>query len=139
VADETRVDAGRLKELGAHGVIRPTANAVQVVVGPAADQLAGEMRDYIGFATGREAGDVGPASPDPGAIKPLALPQYLYEALGGKANLRKVELLAGRLRIEVADRGKVNEENLSSPDVKDVVWTSERVAHFLTRISPDTA
>jgi N-acetylglucosamine PTS system EIICBA or EIICB component len=139
VADETRVDAGRLKELGAHGVIRPTANAVQVVVGPAADQLAGEMRDYIGSATGREAGDVGPASPDPGAIKPLALPQYLYEALGGKANLRKVELLAGRLRIEVADRGKVNEENLSSPDVKDVVWTSERVAHFLTRISPDTA
>jgi N-acetylglucosamine PTS system EIICBA or EIICB component len=139
VVDETRVDAGRLKELGAHGVIRPTANAVQVVVGPAADQLAAGMRDYIGFATGREAGAAGPASPDPEAIKPLALPQYLYEALGGKANLRQVESLAGRLRVEVADRGKVDEENLSSPDVKDVVWISERVAHFLTRISPDTA
>jgi N-acetylglucosamine PTS system EIICBA or EIICB component len=136
VVDETRVDAGRLKELGAHGVIRPTANAVQVVVGPVADQLAGGMRDYIGFATGREAGTAGSASPDREARKPGALPQHLYEALGGKGNLRRVESLAGRLRIEVADRGKVDEENLSSPDVKDVVWISERVAHFLTRISP---
>lgn len=135
VVDETLVDAGRLKELGAHGVIHPTANAVQVVVGPAADQLAGVMREHLGVVTETEAsaGPLPPANRE--AFNPKVLPEHLYEAFGGKDNLRKAESLAGRLRIEVTDRDKVNDAGLATPDVRDVVWTSERVAHVLTERS----
>jgi N-acetylglucosamine PTS system EIICBA or EIICB component len=132
VEDETLVDAGRLKELGAHGVIRPTANAVQVVVGPAADRLAGGMREHLGVAARTEAGAGTLPLANREASNPVALSETLCEALGGKNNLRKAEWLAGRLRIEVADRDKVNDANLPSPDVRDVVWISERVAHVLT-------
>jgi N-acetylglucosamine PTS system EIICBA or EIICB component len=132
VADETLVNAGRLKELGAHGVIRPTANAVQVVVGPAADQVAGAMREHLGVITETKAsaGAFPPANRE--AFNPMVLSEHLYEAFGGKDNLRKAESLAGRLRIEVTDRDKVNEASLATPDVRDVVWISERVAHVLT-------
>lgn len=131
VGDETLVQADRLKELGAHGVIRPTANAVQVVVGPAADQVASAMRDCIGFARAREADHAAPSSPGDEASTSLDLPRSVYEALGGRDNLGKAESLAGRLRIEVRDRGKVDAGKLLSPDLKDVVWVSEKVAHLL--------
>ena len=131
VVDETLVDAGRLRELGAHGVIRPTANAVQVVVGPTADQLAGRMREHLGVVTETEASAGAFPLGNRGASNPI-LSEHLYEAFGGKDNFRKTESLAGRLRIEVEDRRKVNEASLPTPGVRDVVWLSERVAHVLT-------
>lgn len=136
VVDEALVQAGRLKELGAHGVIHPTANAVQVVVGPTADQVASAMRDYMGFAKAREADDAASPSAIHQAIS-IDLPQPLYGALGGAENLFKAEWLAGRLRLEVADRSKVNDRKLSSLDLKAVVWVSDRVAHVLPGDAPE--
>jgi PTS system N-acetylglucosamine-specific IIC component len=43
VADNSKVDEAALKTLGARGVIKPAPGSVQVVVGPIADQLAGEV------------------------------------------------------------------------------------------------
>jgi len=43
VADNAKVDEVALKALGARGVIKPAPGSVQVVVGPIADQLAGEV------------------------------------------------------------------------------------------------
>ncbi|HEV2284877.1 MAG TPA: N-acetylglucosamine-specific PTS transporter subunit IIBC, partial [Steroidobacteraceae bacterium] len=43
VAADAAVDTGALKRLGAAGVVRPAVNTLQVVVGPVADQLAGEI------------------------------------------------------------------------------------------------
>ncbi|MBS0503887.1 MAG: PTS transporter subunit EIIC [Proteobacteria bacterium] len=45
VADPARVDEAALKALGSRGVFRPGGDAVQIVLGPVADQVAGEMRD----------------------------------------------------------------------------------------------
>jgi PTS system N-acetylglucosamine-specific IIC component len=44
VANQSSVDDGALKKLGALGVVRPSAEALQVVVGPIADQLASDIR-----------------------------------------------------------------------------------------------
>ncbi|MGQ9365656.1 N-acetylglucosamine-specific PTS transporter subunit IIBC [Azospirillum sp. ST 5-10] len=52
VVDSARVDEVALKRLGARGVVRPSANSVQVVVGPIADQLAGEIQDSMRASTG---------------------------------------------------------------------------------------
>src|SRR5215469_2613332 len=44
VASQSAVDTEALQRLGARGLVRPSAEALQVVVGTTADQLAGEMR-----------------------------------------------------------------------------------------------
>jgi PTS system N-acetylglucosamine-specific IIC component len=43
VVDNAAIDEAALKSLGARGVIKPAPGSVQVVVGPIADQLAGEV------------------------------------------------------------------------------------------------
>jgi PTS system N-acetylglucosamine-specific IIC component len=50
VADSGRVSERELKALGAHGVLRLADGAVQVVVGPIADQLASEIREGLRHA-----------------------------------------------------------------------------------------
>src|SRR5882724_11126262 len=51
VADQAAVDEGALKRLGVRGVVRPSANTLQVVVGAIADQVAGEIRAVLRSAT----------------------------------------------------------------------------------------
>jgi PTS system N-acetylglucosamine-specific IIC component len=131
VADEALVQTERLKELGAHGVIRPTANAVQVVVGTAADQVASAIRTYLGSGrSGSAAALPGQVSARTAALRP-DLPEPWVAAFGGADNLRKVEALAGRLRIEVLDRDKVDDARLPSPGPRAIVWVSPSVAHLL--------
>src|SRR5690606_5844317 len=110
LADATRVREDELRKLGAHGVIRPAANALQVVMGPAADRIAGEIRGYLGRATGAAADPVA----DP------ALDAWLA-ALGGAGNLRRVESCAGRVRVEVADREKARLDG-PLPGLRASVW-----------------
>jgi PTS system N-acetylglucosamine-specific IIC component len=132
VNNENLVRIDRLKELGAHGVIRPTANAVQVVVGPAADQVASAIRTYIGGGRSDSAGNAATyASVPTGRTLPLDLPQHWITAFGGPDNLRKVESLAGRLRIEVLDRNKVDGTRLQALGLRALVWVSPSVAHLL--------
>ena len=45
VRDQAKVDEARLRALGAKGFVRPSADALQVVLGPIADMVAGEMRN----------------------------------------------------------------------------------------------
>jgi len=47
VANQAAVDEGALKQLGIRGLVRPSANALQVVVGTMADQVAGEIRSAL--------------------------------------------------------------------------------------------
>ncbi|WP_082735684.1 N-acetylglucosamine-specific PTS transporter subunit IIBC [Polycladidibacter stylochi] len=47
VVDDKNINEPALKALGAHGVIKPAAGAVQVIVGPIADQLAGEVKSVV--------------------------------------------------------------------------------------------
>lgn len=47
VVDSNQVDEAALKQLGVRGVIRPSENAVQVIIGPEADSLATEIKEYL--------------------------------------------------------------------------------------------
>ncbi|MBP2300778.1 N-acetylglucosamine-specific PTS transporter subunit IIBC [Azospirillum picis] len=55
VADAGRVDEAELKRLGARGVVKPSANSVQVIVGPVADQLSGEIQEVLRTPAGIQA------------------------------------------------------------------------------------
>jgi PTS system N-acetylglucosamine-specific IIC component len=137
LADPARVREDELRRLGAHGVIRPTGNALQVVLGPAADRIAGEIRRYL--AGTPTAGPAPPAPAPPAPPEPVA-PGALADAtldlgdwvaaLGGPANLESVESCAGRVRVEVVERAKARLEAPLS-GVRASVWVGPRIAHLL--------
>src|SRR5579872_1659926 len=56
VNDQGLADEQKLKGLGARGVVRPSPNALQVVVGPDADQIAGEIRAVLRAGGGQSPG-----------------------------------------------------------------------------------
>src|SRR5438309_1234376 len=92
VADQAAVDEGALKRLGVRGVVRPSANALQVVVGAIADQVAGEIRSALHGAASSAAV---PAAAASAAAPALGTPApdvgALLAALGGRANVLAVE------------------------------------------------
>ncbi len=51
VADQGAVSEPGLKALGARGIVKPSDKALQVVLGPIADQVAGEIRAALGAPT----------------------------------------------------------------------------------------
>src|SRR4029077_17039247 len=53
--DNTAVHEAALKRLGALGIIRSSAQGLQVVLGPIADQVAGEIRAALRSDTPAEA------------------------------------------------------------------------------------
>jgi PTS system N-acetylglucosamine-specific IIC component len=97
VVDAARFDEPALKALGARGVLKLADGAVQVVVGPIADQLASEIRAELRRVPG----------PGPGA------PADALAALGGRENVGGVEIRASRLCVTVRDPARVDEARLS--------------------------
>ncbi|MFZ1906662.1 MAG: N-acetylglucosamine-specific PTS transporter subunit IIBC, partial [Steroidobacteraceae bacterium] len=128
VASQDAIDVPALQRLGARGVVRPAANALQVVVGTSADQLAGEMRGLL-----RASGSVVPnaasvsSASAPSAQAPsqsgleAPLPQALLPdagavlaALGGRGNVRAVQQAASRLLVSVSDPELIDREALKA-------------------------
>lgn len=108
VADQSVVDDAALTALGARGIIRPSANATQVVLGPIADLVAEEIRGAIGGGTA-----AAPSAPaEAVAEETVTLPAAVLAALGGEANIRALRALHGRFRVEVIDAGRTDEAKL---------------------------
>jgi PTS system N-acetylglucosamine-specific IIC component len=118
VANQSSVDDGALKKLGALGVVRPSAEALQVVVGPIADQLASDIRVALKM----------PASSD--ATPPLSA-ATLLEALGGRANVRDVRLAASRLCIAVKDAAAVVDARVAALAVRGIARPAPNSLHIV--------
>jgi len=104
VADAARIDEPALKVLGARGVLRLAGGALQVVVGPVADQLASEIRAALRSGQAAAAQPIAsrPAAPDASLI------ERVTTALGGRRNVASMELRATRLCVSVHDAGAVD-------------------------------
>jgi PTS system N-acetylglucosamine-specific IIC component len=118
VASQDPIDEAALKALGAAGVLRPTADTVQVVIGLRAETIAGELA----AAVHRDADD--PA-------------KLLLTVLGGRDNLEEVESFGTRLSIVVRDAARVRIGKLSLPGLRALVPVSERCFQLLA--DEDTA
>jgi PTS system N-acetylglucosamine-specific IIC component len=121
IADQAKADEAALRSLGAKGVVRPSDKALQVVLGPIADQVAGEIR----------ASWSGPAAPPVAAAETARAPvaaldaSRLAEVLGGKANIAEVLARSSRLLVTVRDGGKIAEAELAKAAPRGVVKTGD--------------
>ena len=116
LVDPAAVDEPRLMQAGARGVVHPGGNALQVVLGPQADQVAGEMRAWLA------AGDSLP--PRPAA--------QLLAALGGAGNVRAVEPRSSRLCVTLASGEALDGQALSALGLRGFALAAPNSLHLLT-------
>ena len=121
VASSTAIDEPRLRALGARGFVRPSPNALQVVVGPMADQIAGEIRAALSQP---------PRPLRSPAAAPAGQTESLLKALGGRANVQKVSVCSSRLVAEVRSPALVDEGAMRAAGARSVARL-ERSVHVI--------
>jgi PTS system N-acetylglucosamine-specific IIC component len=163
VRTQETVDIEALKRLGARGVVKPSANALQVVVGPTADQLASEIRETMGLMS-RESprGLSAPTMHAPGSkseitsapasradaeesstpVAPAPTKEVLQEllaALGGRANVRGVDPASSRLRIDVANTGMIDTAVIRRLGMRGVAIAASDCVHVIVGPAAEAA
>jgi PTS system N-acetylglucosamine-specific IIC component len=108
------IDEPRLRRLGARGIVHPGGNALQIVLGPIADQVAGEMRAAMR------------------APRPVAGAGDLFAALGGQANVVAVEAGPSRLRIGLGSGDAIDLGRLDGLGLRGFALASPICLHVLT-------
>ena len=146
VVDDSLVNEAALRTLGARGIVRPSRNALQVVIGPQAEIVAGEIREAmasgeyaaIGPAVQKPAVNgetaAGPISEGPvqASAEDAAAAQHLVSAFGGSSNVQLAENVAvTRLRFVLRDGRRADEEALKSAGAGAVMKASENVWHVI--------
>jgi len=114
--DNTLLNEGALKALGARGIIKPSSTAVQIVLGPMADQVAVEMRAAASQSAPQHAETPNPA---PQAESEQAIPASLRAALGGE-NAIALRRFHGRIRATLRDPAKVDHAALLQQGVRHI-------------------
>jgi PTS system N-acetylglucosamine-specific IIC component len=117
IANQAPVDEAGLKKLGARGVVRPSPETLQVVVGPIADQLASDIRAVLKAPVAEPAQSVSALD--------------LLEAIGGRGNVRDVKLAASRLCIAVKDATAVVDSRVAALTVRGVARPARDSLHFV--------
>ena len=117
VASQAAVDDAALKRLGARGIIRPSTDTLQVVVGPVADQLAGEIRKALRGV--------------PSAAGTVTDCTALLAALGGAPNLGMIEANSTRLLVGVTDDSRVDEAALAKASRRGFARPSTGSVHVI--------
>jgi N-acetylglucosamine PTS system EIICBA or EIICB component len=147
VASQSVVDSEALQRLGARGLVRPSAEALQVVVGPTADQLAGEIRAALQSRELSSAADasvtrapapVGAPLPRTRAITAQVSGETwsgdaaaLLAALGGRDNVREVSAAASRLRIGIGDAVRLDRTALGTLGLRGVALPHPGCVHLI--------
>jgi N-acetylglucosamine PTS system EIICBA or EIICB component len=145
ITSQDGVDGPALARLGARGLVRPAPNALQVVVGMTADQLAGEIRAALRSANGTPAANTVPAPPasrgsdaaPPGAQALLPDAGALLAALGGPGNVRAVQQAASRLLVNVGDAARVDRNALGKLRLRGIALPVPDCVHVI--VGPDAA
>ena len=133
VADLSMLDEPALKALGSRGVLRLTDGAVQVVVGPIADQVASDIRAALRniASLGARALPQSKAAPVEAAFAaPGDALQRAIQALGGRANISAVRLNSSRLCLTLLDPNVVDEASLSKA-VRGVARPAAASVHLI--------
>lgn len=121
VYDAALVDEPALRALGAKGIVRPGPRAVQVVLGPEADLVAGEMRAAAGELQGAAAPVADKTTPAIGA--------GLLSALGGAGNIVEQHRASSRLRVRLLHA--VPDADLLAAGVRAVARPAPDVLHLI--------
>ena len=143
VVDQHKVDEAALRRLGAHGLVRPSATALQVVLGPVADQVAERIRRQL------HSSRIGtPSMPITGAANDAAASARsststnagpspeIVNAFGGTTNVAELTPVAPtRLRIVVHDESRIDAPALERAAPRGSVRVADRTWHVI--VKPD--
>jgi PTS system N-acetylglucosamine-specific IIC component len=133
LADGSKADEAALRHLGARGVVRPSANALQVVLGPTADLIAGEIRASAG-----DKRALPPLQADSVSVPAAPFASYgsrdaraLLAALGGAQNIRDISACASRLRVDVEKSDAVSEAALRNAGIRGLAKPGANIWHVV--------
>jgi PTS system N-acetylglucosamine-specific IIC component len=112
VVDGSNISEAALKQLGARGVVRPSPASLQVVLGPIADQVAGEIREALRATA--------PIEKIPNGHDAHAL----LNLLGGRDNVLELAAVPGRLLLKLARMDRVDEHALANIGVRGIAKTN---------------
>jgi len=116
VVDNQAIDDAMLKRLGARGILRSSADGLQVVLGPVADQVAGEIRAAL--------------RSQPPAAPPIDAPG-LIAAVGGRGNVVEFATFANRLLIRTARPEKVDVSALGKLGIRGIAHSAPHSIQLL--------
>ena len=135
IADPALVDERALKALGSRGMLWPAPGALQVVLGPIADQVAGEMRGFLKQA---------PVVIAPATVSPVTIVERrpappaisgdidrLLAALGGASNILDLTVASSRLCLTVESTDAAAENDLRAFGARGVVKVSATSLHVI--------
>jgi PTS system N-acetylglucosamine-specific IIC component len=135
VVDQSMVDEPRLKALGARGLLRPSAQGLQVVLGPIADQVATEMRAAAGTLTASASAPVAV----PVATAPVASvdAKPWLAALGGRDNVIEAGAAASRLWLKLRDPARLDRAALTALGTKAIATPGQDIVHLIVGTSAE--
>ncbi len=119
--DRARADEAALKHLGARGLLAVSTHGLQVVIGPQADQVAGEIRAYL--ASGVDTRST--------TLRDAPSSSALREALGGASNLVEIKAAQGRVLVSLRDDATLDEGLLRQAQVRAIARPAPRLVHLL--------
>ena len=127
------IDEHQLKALGARGFVRPSPHALQVVLGPIADQVAGDIRaalaqsgQVLRSSEQTALGGSPPAKRIEAAFTPDAV-RAMVRGLGGRENIRALSTCSSRLLVSVVSPALAAEGVLRGAGARGVVKLRESV------------
>ena len=126
VGDQSLVNESRLRALGAVGIIRPSPEGLQVVLGPIADAVAMEMRAAAGPLARGASTISGPATP-----KVTVDAQPWLRAVGGAQNVAEAGSAASRVWLRLNQPDQVDEAALKKLGVRMIARPGARTVQIL--------
>jgi PTS system N-acetylglucosamine-specific IIC component len=125
VDSQNAIDERALQRLGARATVKVSSNALQVILGPIADHIAGEIRTHLRTTP-----------PSPSTTTTTEITQQLLvdllSALGGRENIREIEAVASsRLRVKVANATAVDEHAIRSLGLRGMARPTDEHVHVI--------
>jgi PTS system N-acetylglucosamine-specific IIC component len=121
IANQDSIDEVALKALGAAGILRPTSDTLQVVMGLRADEIADNMRTVAGSLNAENTAKVQHSAGQVTATTiPASAVPALLDALGGADNVVDVEAIGERLALRVKDASAVDESQVRNAGFRGI-------------------
>jgi N-acetylglucosamine PTS system EIICBA or EIICB component len=133
------IDEAALKTLGSRGVVRLGADALQVVLGPIADQVAGSIRTRLKVVRGNAdvptsvpvvASDTAPPALANTIVDPAQV-KKIMAALGGSKNIAQIDSTAGRVLISLRQDAEMNKSSLRTLIARGIARPLPDCVHLL--------
>lgn len=127
IGEPDKINEAELRKWGAKGFVRPSANTLQIVIGPRAELLLDAIEARLKSDQIQKVEDHNDMPP----LKTVS--PKIIQALGGKENVREAKIGSqNRLLVELVDPSAVDYNWLTESDVYLFASNSERegVLHF---------